>query len=799
MKRFLVLCAAFAGMTISASAANDTMSASTANDKDDTAFPTAAKWLSSREAIFSFDGSFEDEEAFVVDAKTGARRSGVKAPEKFSSFPVNPEGAVNLTYSPDSTKLAFTRANDLYVIDIATQKEQRLTFDGTDLILNGYASWVYYEEIFGRPTKYRAFWWAPDSKHLAFYRFDNTQVPLFPIYSPFGQDGSLRNTRYPKAGERNPEVRIGIADLTSVTSEATGDVAGDMTGDMTGGATGDMTGDVAGEATGVKITWADFDPTEDQYFGTPFWGADSKEIYISHMPRIQNTLDLYAVNAADGSKRHVYHESYKTWLDWITGMIFTDKGLYMARSFETGWEQIYFLSYDGKIKRLTSGPNWTISLVAADEKSGCVYYTAKRDASVRYALYCVDAKGHITCLTDPAYSVSGVKFSPDYKYFTASYSNGRTPTKLAIFDVAAIKSAARADSRRAAKAGLTDDYEVVFGGNLESGAKSVSEAGVLNFTETALNGARPTFNYKPSAKLAALRLGRIVADKAFASEFGPAFDASKYALPQVITMTTPDGFVLPALIVYPKNFDATKQYPVHMDIYGGPDTPLVNDVWRGVTEANQWWSNNDIIQITCDCRAAGHNGRQGLDFIYKSLAKHEVADFILWAGALQQLPYVDADKIGVEGFSFGGTMTTMLVSRAPEYFHYGIAGGGVYDWALYDTHYTERFMETPQTNPEGYHDGCCLNFIDQYVTVYPTSSDHESAAAIEPVMLKLTHGTGDDNVHFQNTLQLIDKMHKGGKKFEFMIYPDGMHGYHGYQGDHFSRANHEFWLKYLKR
>ena len=89
--------------------------------------------------------------------------------------------AVNLTWSPDSSKVAFTRANDLYVGDAATGEEKRLTFDGTELILNGYASWVYYEEIFGRPSRYRAFWWSPDSRRIGFYRFDNTQVPLFPI------------------------------------------------------------------------------------------------------------------------------------------------------------------------------------------------------------------------------------------------------------------------------------------------------------------------------------------------------------------------------------------------------------------------------------------------------------------------------------------------------------------------------------------------------------------------------------------------------------------------------------------
>ena len=151
-------------------------------------------------------------------------------------------------------------------------------------------------------------------------------------------------------------------------------------------------------------------------------------------------------------------------------------------------------------------------------------------------------------------------------------------------------------------------------------------------------------------------------------------------------------------------------------------------------------------------------------------------------------------------------MTCMLVMQAPDKYHYGIAGGGVYDWALYDSHYTERYMDTPQNNPEGYSVSKVLNYVSGYPTDYTSAvrsaSSHDDAAlrgasTVEPVMLKLTHGTGDDNVHHQNTLQLLDALHREGKKFEFMIYPDGMHGYRGYQGTHFLQANHAFWLKYL--
>lgn len=675
--------------------------------------PFAYKWLDASRVAFSYDGSFTGAEDFVMETRGYSRKVGISFPEKYVQFPLSPTGAVNLTYSPDSTMLAFTRDNNLWVADIATGSEHQITDDGSELILNGYASWVYYEEILGRPSRYRAFWWSPDSRKIGFYRFDNTQVPMFPIYSPFGQDGRLSRTRYPKAGEPNPKVRIGIADLSSFASD--------------GKATG----------TGIEtpVVWADFDEDEDQYFGIPFWGADSREFFISREPRIQNTLDLYSVSAEDGSKSHIYHETYKTWLDWIEGMIFTRKGLYMVRSFETGWQQIYFLSYDGKtLERLTDGPNWRVSLIRVDEKTGDVFFTARRESSVRTGVYKVDKNKRITPLTDSAFDASRVEFSPDGRHFVCALSNFTTPYQIWLFD-----------TDHAAK-------------------------------------AKDKFAGRHACKVADMR--------------GLHFDKSDFALPQLISMTTPDGFTLPGYIVFPRDFDPSRQYPVHVDIYGGPDTPMVQDSWHHPSAASQWWSDNGIIEVTADCRAAGHNGRAGLDCIYRQLDVVEVQDFCRWAEYLKSLPYVDGEKIGVEGFSFGGTMTSLLVMNHSDLFHYGIAGGGVYDWSLYDTHYTERFMETPQSNPDGYSRTRVISQVKSYPAEY--SSTASGAASVAPVMLMLTHGTGDDNVHVQNTLQLIDELQKHKKSFEFMIYPDGMHGYRGYQRSHDNAANHAFWLKYLK-
>ena len=654
--------------------------------------PLAYKWLGDKEVAFTFNGRYTDDDGFKLVFPKGTKVTGVKAPEKYADFPLKPEGAVNLTFSPDSTMLAFTRDNDLYVVRISDGRECRLTFDGTDVVMNGYASWVYYEEILGRPSRYCAFWWSPDSKRLAFYHFDDTEVPMFPIYSPFGQDGKLRETHYPKVGEKNPEVKVGFVDVPEA---------------------------FAGR---VSTVWADFDEKEDQYFGIPFWSDDSKTFYVAREPRIQNTLDLYAVSPADGAKKVLYHEYYPTWLDWIEGMLFTDKGLYMVRAFETGWQQVYFLGYDGTVRRLTDGPNWRVSLVRA-EKDGTVYFTAQRDElHVRQALYKVSPKGVLTALTDESLNVSGVEFSPDGKYFVAQTSSLAVPPQLRVYQT-----------------------------------------------------SKPSKNW-------------LVAEQ--------PLPESKYSLGKIVTIEH-DGFVLPGILYLPVGFDPAKKYPVHVDIYGGPDSPQVTDRWSPPAR-NAWYADNGIIELVADCRASGHNGRAGLDCIYKQLATVEVDDFVAWAEYLQSLPYVQGDKIGVEGFSFGGTMTALLVATAPQAFHYGIAGGGVYDWMLYDTHYTERFMSTPEDNADGYARTRTVDRIASYPARPYGSAPADGTVSDGSVMLKLTHGTGDDNVHYQNTLQLIDALHKIGASFDFMVYPDGMHGYRGYQGNHFNAENRAFWLKYLK-
>ena len=645
--------------------------------------PSAWKWISPTEVAFTFDGTYADAGAFVTDLDGLLRYAVPESAREKKTLAEQIADIENPTLSPDKTLMAYTKWGDLYVMDVKTAQRVRLTSDGCDDISNGYAAWVYYEEIFGRSSKYRAFWWSPDGTKLAFYRFDEKRVPEFPIYSPKGdKGGKLRITHYPKAGDPNPRVRIGFVDVTKAFEGA------------------------------PDVVWANFYEKDDQYFGKPFWGPDGQTFYVPREPRIQNQLDLFAVNAADGSKRSLYKEQVATWLNWIDSPLFTDKGLYMVRDFESGWEQIYFLGYDGSLKRLTSGTNWNVKLLMADA-SGNVYFVANRDSQVRKTLYKLSPKGAVTALTDLSQSVGRCEISPDGKYFVAALSS------------------------------LSEPVTIVLG-------------------ETA-----------PKKKYAGPKL--LVDMK------GPYYDPSDFPETKLISLTV-DGLEIPGTMTLPKGFDPSRKYPVHVDLYGGPDTPVVSDVWRTPGVMAEWFWENGVIAVRLDNRAAGHNGRKGLDQIYKHLNTIELEDFVAWGRYLQGLPYVKADRIGVEGFSFGGTMTAALILRHGDVFHCGIAGGGVYDWMLYDSHYTERFMSTPEDNPEGYAASRVIDY----------AKDFKGNAR-----LKLTHGTGDDNVHFQNTLLLVDALQEAHADFDLMIYPDGMHGYRDYQAFHSTMTDFIFWMKYL--
>ena len=632
----------------------------------------------------------------VVESKPETVEPVADAMAKFKALPLAAQ-VKNPTLSPDGTKVAFTDSeNNLCVWNGTDGKVSKLTEDGTNVIMNGYASWVYYEEILGRSSRYKAFWWSPDSKRIAFYKFDDSGIPMFPIYDSRGKHGFITETRYPKAGDKNPEVKIAFADIED-----------------------------------GSIVWADFDHTLDQYFGIPFWNADGSRFIIPWMPREQNNLVLYTVNPADGTKESIYNENQKTWIDWMEDMQFVEDGFFMVRDFDM-WEQIYFQSFDGKrLEKITDGKNWGIRFVKVDMKEGSIYFTARREVSTRNDFYKVDLKTRkITRLSFGEYNFTGVRISPDNKFYVAQYSNSTTPTRLAVVDV---KKAAKASSAKVA----------------------------------------PKVAFEKSSGV------KVIADSK-----GEKFDEYKLAIPQMLSITV-DGYVLPAQVIWPVDLDPSKKYPVLVSMYGGPNAGTVMDTWKGISEKTQWWANEGVIQISIDHRASGHCGKEGLNFLHRNLLNIELVDYIEWIKYLRaEYPFVNAEKVGITGFSYGGSMTMLACTAGNEYFKYGIAGGGVYDWGLYDTHYTERYMDRPQDNPQGYENTRLMNKVAQY------KGDSTN-------YVKITHGTSDDNVHMQNTMQLIGALQDAGKQFDLMMYPGEFHGYRGKKSVHSTAGDYIFWYKHL--
>jgi len=561
--------------------------------------------------------------------------------------------------SPDSTRIAYTRNKNLFVYNLADRKEWQVTTDGSETIYNGWSSWVYNEEILGRGMAYRAFWWSPDSKKIAFMRFDDTKVPIHYMTDDSGIHEKQILIRYPQPGDENPEVKTGIVNLAS-----------------------------------KKITWADYDAKVDQYFGTPVWSPSSDQLWVQWMNRGQDTLKIEAIDLANGNRKPIYTETQKTWiaLDQENRVTFVpSKKQFLLMSDKSGWMHIYAHNMDGKlVKPLTSG-NWAVTEINhVDEKAGMVYFTAKKENSTRLDLYKVKLSGgKIERLTFGDYMHRFV-LSPNAKYFITTYANFKTPGKAALVDNQGKIIRELADSRG-------KDYE----------------------------------------------------------KYLPLVGKS-----EIIRVKTADGFELPVRIMYPAGFDANKKYPVLANIYGGPNSAFVNDGYYGSYNENN--PASEVIGIQMDHRGSGQFGKMGQNYMHRNLGHWEIEDYSTVINYLKKTyPFVDGSRVGISGFSYGGYISALALVKAPDVFTVGLAGGSVTDWHLYDSAYTERFMDSPKENPEGYKSSSVFTYVKNL-------KGH----------LSLNQGTMDDNVHMRNTMKLVDALMEADKDFDVMFYPGAAHGWY---------------------
>jgi dipeptidyl-peptidase-4 len=582
---------------------------------------------------------------------------------------------VNARFSPDGKKIAYTKNKDLYYYDLLNNKETRLTFDASEKVYNGYASWVYMEEILGRGSRYAAFWWSPDGNRIAYLRTDETDVPVFTLNrldEADGIHGLIEATPYPKPGDPNPKVKMGIADLST-----------------------------------AKTVWVKTDYTVDQYIAWPFWTPDSKKLAIQVLNRDQNDMKFILADVSTGDYTQIYNESRKSWVEFFEDIYVMKNGSgFIVRSYRNDWENLYYYGWDGKLIAQLTNFNFRVNDIdRVDEDMKMVYFSATGAESTDRHFFRVGLDGKNLLQITSGSGTHNVSVSPKGSYFIDTWNSVESPGSILLVD---------------------------------KKAKVIRE--VHKFEQ-------------------------------------PAFDATKNSKTEMVKIMTSDGlFNMPATITYPVNFDPAKKYPVVFSIYGGPNSGTVSNRWFGYNAS--WNSQNGIITFAVDHRGSGQFGKKGQDYMYRNLGKWEILDYADAVKWLRTKPFVDPDRMGITGGSYGGYMTCLALTKGAEYWTHGYGSSSVTDWRLYDNVYTERFMDTPKENPEGYKESSTLTFVKNYKG-----------------KLYFTHGDMDDNVHFQNSIYLMSKLEDEGKVFQFMLYPNGRHGWGGAKATHSRNEANNFWLK----
>jgi len=582
---------------------------------------------------------------------------------------------VNSRFSPDGRRIAYTKNKDLYIFDLEANKEIRLTYDASDRIYNGYSSWVYMEEILGRKSHYAAFWWSPDGTKIAYLRTDETDVPVFTLNRLDEEDGihgTLEQVPYPKAGDPNPKVKMGVANIAT-----------------------------------SKTVWIKTDYSVDQYIAWPFWTPDSKKLAIQVLNRDQNDLKIILADPSTGDYKEIYNENRKTWVDFRNDIYIMKNGSgFIIRSCRNDWENLYYYGWDGHIiSQLTDFQFNVDSLGRVDEDLGIVWFYATGTESTDFHFFRVGLDGKNLLQITKGAGRHIVSVSPKGNYYIDTWNSITSPGSIIAYD---------------------------------RNAKQIRE--IYKFDQ-------------------------------------PVSDHSLHPRTEMVRINTSDDlFSMPAIITYPLNFNPSEKYPVVFKVYGGPGSKEVQNKWKGNDPS--WYAMNGIITFSVDHRGSGHFGKRGLDYMHRCLGKWEILDYADAVKWLRTKPFVDGNRIGITGSSYGGYVTCLALTKGADYWTHGVAGMPVTDYRLYDNVYTERYMDTPQDNPEGYKDGSALTYarnLEGHLYIY--------------------HGDIDDNVHIQNSIWLISELQDEGKSFRFMIYPGFRHGLGGTKAMHSVNDINSFWLE----
>ncbi len=559
-------------------------------------------------------------------------------------------------FSPDASKVAFVRDNNIFVKDILTGFEQQITTDGkAGFIINGTTDWVYEEEF----AITKGFCWSPDGKKIAFMRFDESRVKEWSIENYGELYPEISKFKYPKAGEANSIVTVHVFDIE--------------------------TGNTKAINTGSET---------DQYIPRILWTNDGNTLAFLRLNRLQNHLEILLANAESGISKTIYSEENKFYIEdkSFDNLTFLKDGVHFVFTNEiNGFNHIYFYNLAGeKVKQITAG-SWEVTdLLGIDQENRKIYYRSTEVSPLDRNVFVVDFSGkNKTCLT-PEAGTNRADFSSNYKYFVKTWSDANTPPVYTINEV-----------------------------------KTGKQIRVLQDNKN-LCQTRKDYNFQ-------------------AKEF--------------FTVKTLDGTLLNAWKIMPPNFDSLKKYPVLFDVYGGPGSQTVLNTYGSGDLWDRYLSQEGIIIVSVDNRGTGARGEVFKKQTYLQLGKYETEDYIETVKYLETLPYVDQANIGIFGWSYGGYMSALCMTKGADYFDAGIAVAPVTNWRYYDNIYTERFMRTPQENASGYDENSPLSHADKLNG-----------------KLLIVHGMADDNVHAQNTYDFVTALVAANKDFEMMVYPNSNHG-----------------------
>lgn len=579
--------------------------------------------------------------------------------------PLSENGMQQLaTFSPDGTKIAFVRGNNLFIKDLKTRTEMQITTDGKfNEIINGAPDWVY-EEEFGFS---KAFDWSPDSKYLAYMRFDERDVKMFNMTLYQGQSPSMDENmlypsnsqfKYPKAGEDNSLVTVLVYN----------------------------------PETGVSVN-VDLGDEKDQYIPRIYFTRDPSKLAVLRLNRLQNELEILSADVATGKTGLIYKDINKYYIDEniFDDVTFLEDGKqFVVPSERDGWNHLYLYDMQGKlIRQLTSGTFDVTSFYGYDPEKKLFYYQAAGSSPLGREIYSVSLKGKTRRLSGNT-GTHAADFSKSFKYYIHRWSSAGHPAVITLCDANGVK---------------------------------------IRILEE---------NNKLKERLA---------------EYNPP-------LKKFFTFNTSEGALLNGWVIYPPDFDSTRKYPLLMNQYSGPNSQEVLDRW-GIG-FDEYLANKGYIIMCVDPRGTGARGEAFRKITYMQLGKYETLDQIEAGRYAAGLPYVDAGRIGIWGWSYGGYISSSCMVKGDGVYSVGIAVAPVTNWRYYDNIYTERYMRKPQDNPDGYDQNSPLFYAGNLKG-----------------KLFLIHGTADDNVHVQNTLEFSERLVQAGKQFDQMLYTNRNHGIYG--------------------